>query len=845
MKLRRGGWGRLVAPVQRFCHVYLNYFRVHLLYFFVMGMFWSAMLYASNPRDHYVPYVDCLFLAFSAVTMTGLVTYPVSQLTVWQQVILFFLMFGGNLVIVSTTTVLVRRHFFRKHFDRELERSKTMQARIRDAEVRHHQERDAEWSRVRRWFGLGDHGAPPGPGQAPHEKGEPKKTRPKLHAGMIHRVQGPAVHVNPMGQHTRVEHPVPGTDAPLPGILQSPSAPAEPTETVRLEAPEAPEALRELPPAQVDESPEIARANTDPPALGHANDVEGLPLSVHAHTLAADAEDLDAVRDRDRDETESRRQNTQLYELPGAALRRTLTVKRDRGLGGFPSPWDYLVSLLHVSRMRERLTVPAVRTMTTMQPARTDDDLEHAHGRQFAPYLTFDATVTGNSHFHNLTLAQRNELGGVEYRALNMLAWLVPVYWFVCVSVVILLVAPYMSSPAATAYRAVLEEQPKPPHNPTWFSIFMTVSAMTNTGLMLSDNSMGGGLTSSYMVILPAMALILVGNTGFPIMLRFVIWLLSRCVSRRSRTYETLRFLLDHPRRCFLYLFPAENTWFLLFVLLVLNVFDWFMLMVCDLDLRHAFASNGTWVLASLFQSVSTRSSGMQIFSIVDLAPAEQLLEMLMMYIAAFPVMMAVRSTNVYENRSIFVADNEDEDGSDVGFESPEGRVVWGRFLSVHVRKQLAYDLWWLILVIWIVCLAEKTKITSGQFPSMNIFNIVYEEVSAYGTVGLSTGASNGKPTSLAGDMTVLSKLVTIAVMLRGRHRNLPNAIDRAVMLPTDIEHHDTRQDAPRRVSTSDDLYGRTSSISRRPTMRRTHTRASSMPAFDEAIPMRASPEHL
>ncbi|WFD28578.1 hypothetical protein MNAN1_003591 [Malassezia nana] len=786
-----------------------------------MGMFWSAMLYASNTKDNYVPYIDCLFFAFSAITMTGLVTYPASQLSVWQQVILVFLIFSGNLVIVSTTTVLVRRHFFRKQFDKELERSKTMQAQVKDIEEKRHQERVAERSRVRRWFGGGEAASP---GDA-HQENEPgkSKTHPKLHAGMIQRVQGPAVQVNPTGQRTTmVEHPVAAADAPLPGILQtSSSVPNEQADTVHVDLPT--------------EGGRHVRSHTVP-VMEHAEpELETASLPVHAHTMVTE--------ERDMSDDEERYLPAHFRSIPGAALHRTLTVKRDTGLGGFPSLWDYFFSLLHVSRVRERLTVPAVRTMTTMQP---ETDLEEAdNGRQFAPYLTFDATVTGNSHFRNLTAAQRNELGGVEYRALNMLAWLIPAYWFTCVSVVILLIAPYMSSPAGAAYRETLTEQAKPPHNPTWWSIFATVSAIGNAGILITDNSLAGGLTSSYIVILSLMALIMIGNTGFPIMLRFVIWVLSLCVPRRSRTYETLRFLLDHPRRCFLYLFPSENTWFLAFVLLTLNLFDWLILMVCDLDLRHKFTSNGTWVLASLFQAVSTRTCGMQTLAVLDLAPAEQLLEVLMMYIAAFPIMMTVRSTNVYEDRSVFVAENEDTED---GFESPEGRVVWGRFLSVHMRKQLAYDLWWLILVIWIVCLAEKSKIDSDQFSSMTIFNIVYEEVSAYGTVGLSTGASNGKPTSLVGDMTVLSKLVTIAVMIRGRHRNLPNAIDRAVMLPRNVARHDTQQDQPRRASTSDDMLARTSSrMSRRTsTLRRTATQASAAaPALDEARPMRASPESL
>lgn len=76
----------------------------------------------------------------------------------------------------------------------------------------------------------------------------------------------------------------------------------------------------------------------------------------------------------------------------------------------------------------------------------------------------------------------------------------------------------------------------------------------------------------------------------------------------------------------------------------------------------------------------------------------------------------------------------------------------------------------------------------------------VFELVSAYGTVGLSLGIPTvsllhtwtlGYPDSfsqanysLSGAFRSLSKLIICLVMLRGRHRGLPVAIDRAVMLP-------------------------------------------------------------
>lgn len=44
-------------------------------------------------------------------------------------------------------------------------------------------------------------------------------------------------------------------------------------------------------------------------------------------------------------------------------------------------------------------------------------------------------------------------------------------------------------------------------------------------------------------------------------------WIYSKAVRKSSKTYETARFLLDHPRRCFIYMFPSRQTWLLLTIL--------------------------------------------------------------------------------------------------------------------------------------------------------------------------------------------------------------------------------------------------------------------------------------
>jgi Trk-type K+ transport system membrane component len=64
-------------------------------------------------------------------------------------------------------------------------------------------------------------------------------------------------------------------------------------------------------------------------------------------------------------------------------------------------------------------------------------------------------------------------------------------------------------------------------------------------------------------------------------------------------------------------------------------------------------------------------------------------------------------------------------------------------------------------------------------------FNILFEVVSTYGCVGINIGYP-GKNVSFCGVWHSFSKLILAAVALRGRHRALPVAIDKAVMLPNE-----------------------------------------------------------
>jgi len=91
--------------------------------------------------------------------------------------------------------------------------------------------------------------------------------------------------------------------------------------------------------------------------------------------------------------------------------------------GGFPGPQQI------ISRLIRRLLPSVHRQLTrtvTMPRTTTITSLRGNIGRARAvPYISFDAVVRHNSAFESLTDEQLEELGGVEFRALNALLWIV------------------------------------------------------------------------------------------------------------------------------------------------------------------------------------------------------------------------------------------------------------------------------------------------------------------------------------------------------------------------------------------------------------------------------------
>lgn len=124
-----------------------------------------------------------------------------------------------------------------------------------------------------------------------------------------------------------------------------------------------------------------------------------------------------------------------------------------------------------------------------------------------------------------------------------------------------------------------------------------------------------------------------------------------------------------------------------------------------------------------------------------------------------------------------------------------------GYFVRQQLRGQLAHDLWWIVLAVLFITMTETSNFERDPV-SYSVFNVVFEVVSAYGCVGISVGLPN-LAYSFCGGWHVFSKLILCAVMIRGRHRGLPVAIDRAVLLPGEYLAAAEEEDAQIRMERS------------------------------------------
>lgn len=244
---------------------------------------------------------------------------------------------------------------------------------------------------------------------------------------------------------------------------------------------------------------------------------------------------------------------------------------------------------------------------------------------------------------------------------------------------------------------------------------------INNLGFTLTPDSMISFQDAQWPMIFMSF-LAFAGNTLYPCLLRFVIWVIYKLMPRDSALREPLNFLLKHPRRCYTLLFPSHPTWVLFGIILVLNFMD--VLLIIVLDLHNPAVDNlpaGPRLAAAIFQAASSRHTGTSSFNLADVNPAVQFSLLVMMYISVFPIAIAVRASNTYEERSLGMylpdADTDENKGTS--------------YVLRHMQNQLSFDLWYIFLGIFCICIAEADKITDDNNPAFAVFPIFFEVVSA------------------------------------------------------------------------------------------------------------------
>ncbi|KAI0449080.1 TrkH-domain-containing protein [Xylaria acuta] len=740
----------------------LNFITIHWLvhldsrprgwhaYFIAVSLLASLVFWGSSHPGFSISYVDSLFLVVSAMTEAGLNTVNLSQMTAWQQVLLWLLIITGGSIWVSIWTVLIRKHAFERRFEEIVEKERR----------RSHERRNTSLTLLpiaQRFRSLG------------------------------------------RSRNASVTSP----SAPFP-LSESTSAHGHRSAT--------------LPPISNPTNGRLMSAVIPQSSAPHGDSERDMPSTpgpseLHA-VLALDGErqrpatDGDAMADRSDYAPSTASDHVTFVEEP-LRTAASSSVHHRQGL---------------VQRNPPNINSSAPTPITSMTP-----DEGHYRGTH---------KVGRNAQFHGLTSEERERLGGTEYRALRLLSVIVPVY-FVSWQV--------LGSVALGAWIANYQPQPALDNaiSPWWNGIFNGVSAFNNSGMSVLDlNMIPYG--SSYFVLIVMGAMILAGNTAYPIFLRLCIWCSLKILNLVSYPHDfiewkvTLEYILKYPRRVYTNLFPQRQTWWLVFMLFVLNGTDWVAFEILNLGNPSLNGiKTGSRVIDGLFQALAVRSGGFYVVSIPTLYIGLQVLYVIMMYISVYPVVITMRHSNVYEERSLGIYDSRHDYDDDFPSRpmsrsrtEGNGELLGGllrralsewhgvgavsnpqyaerdglaqsriSFISHQIRGQLSHDLWWLVLAVLLIMIIETRHFLEDPI-TFSVFNVVFEVVSAYGCVGISIGFPN-EAYSFSGGLYPGSKLVLCAVMLRGRHRGLPVALDRAVRLPGDEMHRVEEEDHEIRRSMS------------------------------------------
>jgi len=264
-----------------------------------------------------------------------------------------------------------------------------------------------------------------------------------------------------------------------------------------------------------------------------------------------------------------------------------------------------------------------------------------------------------------------------------------------------------------------------------WSSVFHSVNAFNNAGFSLySDNLIG--YIGSPLINFTIGGLIIFGGIGYQVIMEMYLWLRDRFYKSPICTVFSLNFKVVTSTTA---------------VLLILGTIAFFGMEYNNPETLGTlnFAQK---VMAAWFQSVTTRTAGFNTIDIGKMSETALFLTIALMFVGASPGSTGggIKTTTF---RILFSC-------TAAVLEGKEQVQCYQRQIPIAlILKTISVVFGSLIVVIVSATLVELAN------PELEFMQVLFEAVSAFGTVGLSTG--------ITAKVSAIGKLILIATMYIGR----------------------------------------------------------------------------
>ncbi|NIA22594.1 MAG: hypothetical protein GWP03_00250 [Proteobacteria bacterium] len=262
-------------------------------------------------------------------------------------------------------------------------------------------------------------------------------------------------------------------------------------------------------------------------------------------------------------------------------------------------------------------------------------------------------------------------------------------------------------------------------------SIFHSVSAFCNAGFSLFSTSLVS-FYNDYFIVGTIALLIILGGLGF-----FVLRDLSVSLTKHRKISVHSKIVLISTG--------------------ILLIIGFLLILLMEYNTSLANYSMAGKISVSFFQSVTARTAGFNTINISLLTNGTLFLIIILMFIGASPGgtgggIKTTTFTLLIMGLRALVGSNR--------------RIV---ILKRNVSERLVNRAFFIFTVSLFFVLVSYLLLLATQTPIRNVMGLLFEEISAFGTVGLSVGSSHIANVSLSADFNVIGKFIIMLSMIFGK----------------------------------------------------------------------------